>query len=171
MLRVMFVKKKLFVSHWKKNQFFESVKRVQFVESYSTKKSSILRVLSEKGVQFFESYQKEFNSLSHIRKKEFNSFSHFFFEKKKGSILWVIFKKVQFCESNSKKKSILWIITLFLNGFNSSSEIKKGSFLWVMVLLIKKFQFYESYSKIKRFNSLRHIQEIRGSIRCVIFKK
>ena len=59
-----------------------SKKRVQFVESYSTKKSSILRVLSEKGVQFFESRKKSsvlcvshifkrVNSLSHTPKSQF----------------------------------------------------------------------------------------------------
>ena len=138
MLRVMFLKKTLCIT-LKKCQVFESVKkRVQFVESYSTKKSSILRVLSEKGVQFFESYQKKSSILWVIFKKvqffegpilcvifkKLNCSIHcvifkkkkspilWLYSKKKGWILWVVLKKIQFLESNSKK-SILWILIFF----------------------------------------------------------
>ena len=108
-------------------------------------------------------------------------------EKKKGSILWVVFEKgVQFCELFSKK-SILGVIFKKKGWVLWVIFQKEGSILWVV--LKKKVQFCESYYwKVqfvescekkgfnsfnhigKRFNSVGHIQE-KGSIHWDILKK
>ena len=111
-------------------------------------------------------------------------------EKKKGSILWDMFKKwVQF----------LWV-NVETEGFNTVSHVEqKGSILWVM--LNRRVQFFESCWKegfnsvslikkkgsiqwiivFEKFNSLRHIQKKKvqvfesyskkGSITWVILEK
>ena len=76
-------------------------------------KSSILWVIVEKNkrVQFFESFfqtgsrSKKMGSISmsHVEKKAFNSVSCI---RKRGSILWMKFKKNQFLESSSPKKKV-----------------------------------------------------------------
>ena len=87
---------------------------------------------------------------------------------KKGSILWINKKKVQFFDSYSKR----W--------FNSLSHVQKGSILWVIffkrgsILWViqkrrfnslshaqKKVQFFESYSKKKRFNYFESFKKRR----------
>ena len=73
--------------------------------------------------------------------------NHWVMLKKKGSILWLIFFGKKFSESCSKKKKSM-----------------------LRVIFNKRVQFCESYSK-KRFNSVNDIQETKGSILCVIFKK
>ena len=126
-------------------------------------KKSILWVIFLKRVHFFESYLKKgSNSLRQTQEI-------------KGPILCVIFKKkVQFFGHISRKKGwFLWVVVTKM--FNSVSRIfKKGSILRV---ILKKFQFFESY---KKFNSLSHMQKKvqflwviskKSSIRWVIFKK
>ena len=153
--------------------FFESFWKIQFFESYFAK-GSILWVI----------FQKEFNSVSHIRKNRFNLLSHI---RKKSSILWVLFKKVllfepifllmvQFSETHFKKNSILWLI--FQKEFNSLRHISKRIRLFVscckegfnfiesrwkegfnsVILKEKKVQFFASYCK-KGFNSLSHTEK------------
>ena len=129
-----------------------------------------------KKVVFFDSYffQKGFNSWSRFFFFEngFNSLGHIFCFKKK-SILWVILKKGQFCDSYFKEKETIfetyskrvqsfWFIfnsmSLFFfakEGFNSLNHIEK------------KVQFLESF--FKKFNSVSHI--LKGSILGVIFCK
>ena len=143
MLRVIFVKKNSLNHIEKKGStlWVSKKKKVQFVESYSTKdfnSSSLIR--------------KRSAILSFILKKRFNSVSH-------------IQKKVQFCESYSKKSSILWVIFHFLESY-----LKKGPILFVIFEQKVQYfasyqrnltvQFIASYSRNKRFNSLRHTQEI-----------
>ena len=119
----------------KKVQFFASnKKRVQFFAAYSKKKSSILCVvLQEKG----------FNSLRHIQRKRVSILCVIFKEKrvqffasyckKRGSIFWVIFEKVHFFESYLTRSSILWF---FFEKFNSLNHVFTKK---------KKVRFFESY--------------------------
>ena len=163
------------------------------------KKSSLSQ---SKKVKFFESdSKKRFNSMIHLRVQFFESlFSHkkvpfpghkvqffelhwkvqlfesFLLSEKKGSILWVVFrKKVQFWESYSKEGSILRVI--YQMGSLHSDILKRSSILWVIfsekksILLShvqKKVHFFESYSQ-KKFTSLSHIR--KKQILWVIFKK
>ena len=83
---------------------------------------------------------------------------------KKKSILWVIFKKIQFFDSYGKKKSS---ILRLKKKFNSLSHFLEKSFL--CVIFEKRVQFIASYAR-KKFNSLRHIQE-KESKSLVIFKE
>ena len=127
-------------TYWKKVQFFESSwKRKETILyfrirsstlwvfpfdtmfnslSHSSRKSSILRVIFDKiRSQFFESYSRNPVLFFAYWKEGFTSVSE-----KKGSILWVFFaskkfdslshtqKEIQFFESNSKRRSILWVI-------------------------------------------------------------
>ena len=122
-------------SHSRKwDRFIESCSNKSEFDSLShsqKKRGSILWIILNKKVQFFESYSS------------------------KNSILWVKLKekKVQFFESYSKRGSILWLI------FNKkgSSQIKKefnplslkiNTILWVK--LKKKFQLFESYWKTRK---------------------
>ena len=171
-------------------------KRWQFCDSYLKEEETILWDIFKKvfnpliHIQFFEFFFLKKN-LSHIQKK-FYSLSRI---QQKGSILWVILKKVWVMW---KKSSILCVLYSVKSWFNSVCRIKKGilknSILWV---ILKKVQFFDSFflqkaysqKKInslshiqeKRFNSLRHVQEkkvqfsasysrTKGSILCVIFK-
>ena len=118
-VRVMFYFKKKFnslsqikESSRKRVQFFGSQKKIQFFESHKKgfnslnheKEGSILWVIIQKRVQFFESVgEKKFTSLSHIAKK---------------SILWVVQKKVQFLET-CKIGPIRWVIWKGSKGMNS----------------------------------------------------
>ena len=87
-------KVQFFVSYfwWKFNslsRFFWQNSKIQFFDSCSKKKKSILRVMLKK-VQFIESCsnKSEFDSLSHTPKRgRFYSFSH----AQKKTILWVTF--------------------------------------------------------------------------------
>ena len=104
------------------------------------RKINSLRIFSKKKNQFFKSNEnmshmqkKVFDSLSRIEKKRFDSLTLNriyltkiqFFESysKRGSILWVTFRKgkVQFFESFWEKGSILWII--FRKRVNSLRQI------------------------------------------------
>ena len=149
------------VSYFLKEKWFNSLNHVQKVGSISMsqcwRKSSILWVMLNRRVQFFESCWTEgFNSFSHVEQK--------------GSILWVMLKRrVQFCQSfwkegfNSvslikKKGSIQWII--FFEKFNSWSQNKKGfQCLESFLFFPTKIKFIESHSEKKKFNSLSHIQQ------------
>ena len=147
-------------------------RRVQFRESHGKngsvlwvmfflQKSSILRDICEKKVQFFEFCEAYF-----IRKNSLSCNSEKF--------LWVMFKKgfnsschlvkrVQFFESPSEECSILWVKFLKIR-FNSLSHIpKKSSILWVVFK--KNVQFFEIR---KVFN---WVSEKMGSILCVMKKK
>ena len=127
----------------KSSEFFQSYwKKVQFCGSYSRKRFKSLRRI-EKKVQFFASFLTKFvlNSLSHILEIRFNFFDWL----KKNSILWVMLE--------NKKGSILRVILKrgvrfcgWKEGFNSVSlfRFKKNLILWV---ILKKIQFFESYSK------------------------
>ena len=85
-------------------------------------------------------------------------FSNFESHSKKGSILWVKFKKRRFKSlSNFLEGSILRVI--INKAFNSLRHIQRK---WI--------QFSASHSKKKGFNSLRRIQRKKGSILCVTFK-
>ena len=201
--RVVFLKKIFWVTFKKK---FYSLSRIQ-------QKSSILWVILKKEVQFFDSYWKRFNSLSHVKKinslslkknkslshmkrfnnrveflgwviyfhKRFNSYGFFF--KKRGSILWVMFKrrfkflshKTRFNSLSQCKKSKFFESFfkgfnslsnfVFLKKFNSWCQIQKSSILWVMLKrwfnslshVQKKVQFFESF--FNGFNSWRHIRK------------
>ena len=147
--------------------------------SHVEKKGSILWVIffvfekncesRSKRVQLFDKFSKKVNSF-----KKFNSSSHI--EKvllNKCSILRVIFwwgfnsfshleKKVQFCESCSKKKKVQFFESCFFektkrlnslsHNFCSKKSIilrvvlKIGSILWVSRFQ-KRVQFFESYQK------------------------
>ena len=137
------------------------------------KVGSILWVMLKRRVQFLWDVfffqknwirlKKGFNYLTHFPKvnsfksnQKYNSSSRIlirvqffpFFLKK---------KKVQFCDSNSKKKgSILWV--KFKNSQFCESFFEKSSFLGV--IFEQKVRFFSSYLN-KRSNSLRHIKEIR----------
>ena len=109
----------------------------------------ILWVMLKKWVQFCESCQKKgFNSVSHV--------------KKKGSILWVIFKKNQFLES-------FLLFFLFKTFFESFFFfLKKKRFNSVSHNFWK---VQNSFNHIeKKFNSVGHIQE-KGSIHWDLLKK
>ena len=86
-----------------------------FSRCFSRRKSSILWVTFNKRVQFFESYSEKGSILGVTFKK-------------KGSILWVIWKNIQFFRSNWNKKR-----------FNSLSHIDFFQSCW------QKVQFFESY--------------------------
>ena len=116
--------------------------------------------------------QKKFNDVSHIQKRKVlcffkkNFVSHFLPFLLKKSILWVIFKKINFLKSFLKNK----IFESYLRGINSvSRNWKKSSILWV-IFKNQTVQFIASYSKNKVLKSLRHIQEIRPFL-WVVFKK
>ena len=147
--------KKIFVSTWKNSNFWVSEKKGSICWVGFNKEFNSSSLIRKKEFNSFESYQKkEFNSLSHIRKKEFNSFSNFFS------------KNIQFCESNSKKKSILWVIisknSILWVIFRKSSilwvKFNKSSFLGVKFW--NRVHFLESYLN-KKSDSLRHIQQKR----------
>ena len=121
-------------------QFCES-KKIQFFESYSKKKSSILWVILQKEEGSFESFSKKINSLSQIQKNV-----HFFESiskessisyiekrfKKKSSILWVIYKEFNSVSHFSTKKISIFWGSFFDTTFNSSnhiSEKRRGSIL------------------------------------------
>ena len=70
--------------------------RVQFFESQKKKS------------QFFESHLKKVSFLSHLKKKGLNSLNHVV---QKGSILWVMFKKVQLFEP------FFWKVQFFESDF------------------------------------------------------
>ena len=138
--------KKIFETYWKEVQFFVSYfweklnslsrffffdknSKIQFFESHSKKKKTILWVMLKR-FQFFESFfwkkssvllvtLKKFNFLSYIQRR-FNSLSHFFFFEK-SSNFWFFFW-VRFFESYSKKGSILWVI--FPDRINHFCESK-----------------------------------------------
>ena len=109
---------------------------------------------SEKRTQFFESIKKSihFKKKSDFRDSRFNSLSQKimkifqFFESssKKGSILWVMWKKVQFLwvmSFQKKKSSILWVIKIILYN-----------------LIFSENQFFESsFFQKKKVISIRHI--------------
>ena len=134
--------------------------------------------IRKKGVQFFESYSKKFNSLSMFKKYISNSLSNMekrvqVFESyfKMGSILWFIFlkrKMVQFFKTCSKVGSI---------SMSQCWKKKKGSKLWVMlkrmqdsilwVMLNWRVQFSESYEK----NSILWVMFGKGSIIWLIFQE
>ena len=109
--------------------------------------------------QFFESYSKK----SSMLKK-----SHF----QKKSILWVVLKKNQFCESYSyfkKKKNILRVT--MKKGINSSSHF------WVKNILKRRFKSVSrkksnslSFFLVKKTKSLSHVIK-KGSILRVILEK
>ncbi len=119
----------------------------------------------KKEVQFFVSYCKNgFNSLSHVKRK-FNSLNRIFLQnlglQKKAHMLWVILKKLQFCESfYFKNGSILWIM------FS-----KKGLLLWVMYKngLIHWVNLF--FNIDKRFNSSSLIEKKGVAILRVILRK
>ena len=169
----------------KRAQFCESRKQGSTLWVTFEKKLNSLSRIPERfnslsRIQKVESYSKRFNSVSHIEKKKaFNTLRHskkvqffeFFFFLKKKSILWnIFFKKVtilwvmlkrddnsvthiwkkrkQFFETYLKKYSILWFI------FNSLSFFKKKNLSHIQ----------------KKFYSLSRIQQ-KGSILWVILKK
>ena len=117
-----------------------------FPKKSTLSKKLILKVILKKfywkNVQFFESYFDEGSILSVILKKRFNSVSH-------------IQKKVQFCESNSKKfnsasriqKKFNSVSHIFQKRFNLLSDIQEG---------FNTFNSLKVFSK-KKSNSLRHI--------------
>ena len=119
-LGVTFQKVQLFESHSKKIQFFESyTKHVQF---------------------FWVTTEKEFNSLSHIRKRVqiYESYKKRFslnLFSTQGSILWVMFLKKKVLESNFKQGSILWDIKKFHNLIVFFQKINHLSHI----------QFFETY--------------------------
>ena len=147
------------------------------------------------------SSKKGINSLSHFffkknwKKKKFKSVSHkkiqilWFFQKEKQS-LWVMVKwRVKFFESYFEKN---WVI-LKKKKFSSLYRIcEKSSILWfvlfltkklknsILWLMLKKFQFFESFFFLKKKSILRvmlkKVQFIEsyskmGSIHWVVFKK
>ena len=150
---------------------------------------------------------KRFNSLSHIPEKEVQFFKSckkrsifekngfFWGEKKAGSILRVIWKKVQFFESNRRKKGSFFESD-FWKGFNSLSHIQKGLNFWIILQkgfnslshivtfkknqffshIQKKIQFFDSSKKgwilwvmSRRLYSLTHTFFKKGSILGVVF--
>ena len=121
-----------------KNKRFNSLRHM-----YSRTKGSILCVILkkkrfnsssriEKWVQFFESYQEEFNFLSHFWKKGVQFFESYFFKK----------KKVQFFESCSTKG--FNSVSPYSLKINSLSHISKGSILWVMFKRFNSWSFFWS---------------------------
>ena len=184
-----FIKEVQFFESLRKNQFFESFgeKDVQFYESFWRTRSSILWVIFKKNsarhirekrcsilcvklkkrfnalsqFQIFESYSKNFNSLSHMKRFKKVEFSVIFVKTifNNDSILWVTF---------NKRGTILWKTKNIqfiesLKWFNSSSHEKENSILWVILK--------------KRFNVLSHIQVFESNWRnqslvlWVVFKK
>ena len=165
------------LSHIQK-EVFNSLDHIKVFNSLSNiKKGSILWLTFQK-VQFFESWKKKFNSLSHV-KRRFNSLSQssiLWIKMKKSSVHWVIFKKrpvlwvvfpascsrrdVQFSASCSRKKVFNSLSHICLKGrrFNSLSNTQKGSILCVT---LKKVKFFESvffFWRGKGFNSLSHVK-------------
>ena len=183
----------------------------RFIESYSTKsefdslshsqkkRGSILWIILNKKVQFFESYsfwkkgqffesysEKVFNSLTHIKKKTHTQFFESYWRK----------KKIQFFESYSKKKfNSLSHTQKEVQFFESYSikkvqvKFKKSSTLWVMKKHNSLSQTEEEFNSLshigkpERFNSSRHIEKRlqlfhiekrfikRGSILWVLFQE
>ena len=188
--------------YWEKfNSSSHILKRVQFFEKYFEEGfNSVSRI--EKSVQFCESYWKKDEFCGLASKRKFNSVSYFYWWKnfeswkkkgsislnqkiskvqvsescKKGSILWVISRKVQVLESwkkegtmlsvkLSKKKSlVLWVI------FSTKSSIlwvisKKGSILLIL------WVFFNSILKItKKINSVSQLKK-KSSIMWTRWKK
>ena len=153
--------------------------------SVFVRKCSILWVI-KKTIQCFESYQR----------KKRRSILGVIVEKK-GSILRVVEEKI-FASNSKKKGSTLWVAfkknsilcVVLKKRFNSVRHIvKQGSIFWVIlkregsshrVMFSKKVQFFDSNSK-ERFNSLSHIPKKRvqfyescfekeGSILWVVFQ-
>ena len=119
-----------------------SIKWVRFIESYSKKKVRFFWVI----------LRKRFNSLNHTQ-KEVQFFRVMF---RKSSILCVIFKKiVQFFASYSKKKgSILWVVFKKSSTLWVIQRVQHFVFLTFfqkhsLSQIQKKVQFFESYSKKK----------------------
>ena len=146
------------VSHMEK--WFSSVSHV------FSSKSSILRDICEKKVQFFEFCEAYF-----IRKTLWVVIQKSFCEScsKKGSILCHFVKRVQFFESPSEECSILWVKFLKIR-FNSLSHIPKKEFNSVSRVRVKRmFNSLDQKSVLQLsqfltffndgFNSLRHEQK------------
>ena len=133
----------LFESHiFKKVPFFETVfffflKKNHSLHHFLRKFNSLSHNFLER-VQCFDYFSdKNFQFLSRIPKK-----------KKKGSILWVKFKKRSF-------KSL----SNFSRRFNSPSLFKQS------------FQFFASCSKKKRIQFFASYSKTKDSILCVVFKE
>ena len=147
-------------------------------------------------IKFFELHLLNmFNSLNHMKKLLCESYSKksvkilwVTLENKEGSILRVIFKKVQFFYYvQKKKKTIHWVIGK--KGFNSLSH-KKWVQFFELFLKRKKVQFFETCSKVgsilcvmlnrrvqycvscwtEGFNSLSHVEQ-KGSILWVMLNR
>ena len=135
----------------KKVQFFETFdslrhieKRLQLFESSwkVQKKGSFLWVILKNSfVWVFFSKKKEFNSLSH-NKKRFNSlisFSTWF-------IFWVIFKKNSLSHTQKKGGSILWVI--FKKGVHTFESYQKTRVqFFESCWNTRKVELLESYCK------------------------
>ena len=134
----------------------KQILRVHFLKSWS--------FFINEEVQFFEPYQK--------KSSIFESYP-----KRKSSILWVIVKKVQFCESYSKKKKVQFCESYskkkqFFDSYGKKKFHSKTQ---------KKVQCFESFFSKKKFISLSHIWKKKvqffasylkkGPILCVIYKK
>ena len=97
----------------------------QFFESYSKKKNQCRKKVIFKKVQFSELYWKKISSVSRIRTKKFHFESH---SEKKGSILWVIFffwKNILFCLLffQKKKGSSLWVLEKKSNSWSFGKKV------------------------------------------------
>ena len=138
------------------------LQRVQSFESLLNKKQkcSILWVIFPDRINHFceSKFFLKKNSVSHVEKKKKVQFCESC-QKKRSSILWVIFKN-QFLESFYffLFEKILWVIFFLQKKFNSVSHIlwkvqnsfnhiEKSSILWV--IFKKKVQFIETYWKKK----------------------
>ena len=119
--------------------------------------------------------------MSHITKR-FNSVKSYS-KKKKPSILWVIFQKIQFFDSCLKKfdswthtNKILWVIfwekNHFLESYLKKGPIlcvilkKKGSILCV-IFKTKRVHFCESYSKKNHTHTHTHIYLYLCACACI----
>ena len=112
----------------------------------------------KKGSIIWLIFQKKFNSLSQIKKiilwvilkrfywKMFNSSSHILIRVQFFQSYW---KKVQFCDSYSKKKVQFCESNFFFK--------KKGSILWVISKKGSILSILWVFFQKKKLNSLRHI--------------
>ena len=185
--RVKLKSSKSFESYWKKVQFFESDKNKsstliekRFIKEAHwitfKKMGSISMSHVEKRVQFlWVMLNKAFNSVSCVRKR--------------GSILWMKFRKNQFLESFFfwkiffKRFKSVSLESCYKEGFNSSSHIEKN--LWVIlkrssvlcIVFLGKAQFFESFfffdknSKIQFFESFFFFLKKKSSVLLVTLKK
>ena len=185
MLRVFcFFQKNHWITFKEKVQFFElnfKISSFVWIKMQNKKKSSILWVtfnkkiqfiwVISKKVQFFESYIKRFNYLSHFEKKwvlevirkKFNSMIHnqkkaIFWVIFKEQYLWVLLKKGFNSESLITRKTSSILRVIVRKGWNSSSNVQKKRFIFLSHIWKKKtvlsvifWKIFESYPKKDQF--------------------